>query len=77
LLVALSAGAYVVIFSIPLAREQFMLDPSNITLTVAALGIGLSGAAIVEAWWWLRVATGGEPRRLWRQPEASSRFGGP
>jgi cation-transporting P-type ATPase E len=69
-LVALSACAYVVIFSIPLAREQFMLDPSNIALTVTALGIGVLGAAIVEAWWWLRPAAGGESARLWRQPEA-------
>ena len=29
-LVAVSGLAYVVIFSIPLARETFMLDPSNV-----------------------------------------------
>ena len=66
---AREAGAYVVIFSIPLARKQFMLDPSNIALTVTALGIGVLGAAIVEAWWWLGGAAGGEPARLWRQSE--------
>jgi len=69
-LVALSAGAYVVIFSIPLAREKFMLDPSNIALTVTALGIGVLGAAIVEALWWLRGSVGAAPPRLWRHPEA-------
>jgi cation-transporting ATPase E len=69
LLVTLSAGAYVVIFSIPFAREQFMLDPSNIALTGTALGIGVFGAAIVEVMWWLRGSPGGVPPRLWRQPK--------
>jgi cation-transporting P-type ATPase E len=65
-LVALSGTAYVVIFSIPFAREQFMLDPSNIALTATALAIGLFGAAIVEALWWLRGSSGAAPHRLWR-----------
>jgi cation-transporting P-type ATPase E len=69
-LVALSGSAYVVIFSIPLAREQFMLDPSNVALTGGALGIGVFGAAIVEALWWVRESTGGVLPSLWRQPEA-------
>jgi cation-transporting ATPase E len=68
-LVALSGGAYVVIFSIPLAQQQFELDPSNIALTVAALGFGVLGAAIIEALWWLQGAAGGVSPRLWRQPE--------
>ena len=38
-LVAVSGLAYVVIFSIPLAREQFMLDPSNVAVTTTALVI--------------------------------------
>ena len=70
LLVTLSGGAYVLIFSIPLAQQQFMLDPSNIALTATALGIGVFGAAIVEALWWLQGSTGEVPPRLWRQPEA-------
>jgi cation-transporting P-type ATPase E len=69
LLVALSGAAYVVILSIPLAQQQFMLDPSNIALTATALGIGVFGAAIVEALWWWRGSAGGAPPRLWRQPE--------
>ncbi len=69
-LVALSGGAYVVIFSIPLAREKFMLDPSNIALTATALGIGVLGAMIVETLWWLQGATNGKPPRLWRRPDA-------
>ena len=45
-LVAVSGLAYVVIFAIPLAREKFMLDPSNLAMTSIAMGIGLVGAAI-------------------------------
>ena len=40
-LVAVSGLAYVVIFSIPLARELFMLDTSNVAITSMALVIGL------------------------------------
>ena len=70
ILVALSGGAYVAIFSIPLACERFMLDPSNVTLTATALAIGAFGAAIVEALWWLREAAGEARPRLWRRPES-------
>jgi cation-transporting P-type ATPase E len=65
-LVAVSALAYVVIFSIPLAREKFMLDPSNVKLTATALVIGLIGAALIEVMWWLQGRILGERRRLWR-----------
>ncbi|WP_414685309.1 cation-translocating P-type ATPase [Mycobacterium sp.] len=65
-LVALSAAAYVVIFSIPLAREKFMLDPGNVALTASALAIGVAGAGIVEALWWLQGAVTGNRRRVWR-----------
>jgi cation-transporting P-type ATPase E len=71
-LVALSAGAYVVIFSIPLAREKFMLDPSNIALTGTALAIGVFGAAIVEAIWWWRGSADGAPPSVWHRPEVRS-----
>ena len=71
-LVALSAGAYVVIFSIPFAREQFMLDPSNVALTGTALAIGVFGAAIVEAIWWWRGSADGVPPSVWHRPEARS-----
>ena len=65
-LVAFSALAYVVIFSIPLAQEKFMLDPSNVALTSMALGIGLAAAAVVEVLWWIEGRRSGEPRKLWR-----------
>jgi len=64
-LVISSGLAYVVIFSIPLAREEFLLDPSNIVLTSAALGIGVLGAAAIEATWWIRAKMLGVQPRLW------------
>lgn len=68
-LVAASALAYVVIFSIPWAQQQFMLDPLNLPLTSAAIGIGLVGAGAIEVLWWLQGRWLGEPRRLWRTDE--------
>jgi cation-transporting ATPase E len=65
-LVATSGLAYVVIFSMPLAREKFMLDPSNLQLTAMALAIGLFGAALIEASWWIQGRMLGERRTLWR-----------
>lgn len=65
-LVTVSALAYVVIFSIPLAREKFMLDPSNPSVTATAVGLGLLAAAVIEALWWLEGRWLGEPRRVWR-----------
>ncbi|KGI69769.1 HAD-IC family P-type ATPase [Mycolicibacterium rufum] len=68
-LVAASALAYVVIFSLPLARDLFMLDPSNVATTSTALGVGVLGAVAVEAIWWAQGAVLGETRRLWRSPD--------
>ncbi|MGV0812194.1 cation-translocating P-type ATPase [Mycolicibacterium boenickei] len=65
-LVAVSGLAYVLIFSLPLARRLFMLDPSNLKVTGIALGIGLVGAALIEVLWWVQGMVLGEKRRLWR-----------
>ncbi|OBK74927.1 cation-translocating P-type ATPase [Mycobacterium sp. 1274761.0] len=65
-LVSVSGLAYVVIFSIPLAQEAFMLDPSNLTVTSTALAIGVAGAALIEAAWWVQGAVIGDRRRLWK-----------
>ncbi|MUL48893.1 HAD-IC family P-type ATPase [Mycobacterium sp. CBMA293] len=65
-LVTVSGLAYVVIFSIPWAQQQFMLDPSNLALTSTAIGIGLVGAGAIEVLWWLQGRWLDEPRRLWR-----------
>jgi cation-transporting ATPase E len=65
-LVGISAAAYVLIFSIPLARRGFMLDPSNVAQTATALAIGVVAAALIEVLWWMQGAVIGEKRRLWR-----------
>jgi len=67
--------AYVGIFSIPLAREKFLLDPSNVALTAMALGIGALGAAVLEAMWWVRGAMLGERPKLWRDPSMATMTG--
>src|SRR6476469_8898378 len=66
-LVSVSGLAYVVIFSIPAAQKTLMLDPSNMVITLMALGGGLVGAATIEAIWWVQGRILGEPRRLWRR----------
>jgi cation-transporting ATPase E len=72
-LVVASGAAYVVIFSIPLARKEFLLDPSNVAVTSTALGIGVLGAAAIEATWWIRAKMLGVQPRLWREPAGSVR----
>jgi cation-transporting ATPase E len=69
-LVAVSGLAYVAIFATPWAREQFMLDPSHLDVTLAAVGIGLAAAALIEAIWWIQGRILGEPRKLWRTADA-------
>jgi cation-transporting ATPase E len=66
-LVSVSGLAYVVIFSIPAAQKTFMIDPSNMVITSMALGLGLVGAVIIEAIWWVQGRILGDRRRLWRQ----------
>lgn len=58
--------AYVAIFSLPLAQRKFFLDPSNLATTSIALGIGLLGAALIEAMWWLGARALGLRPRVWR-----------
>jgi cation-transporting ATPase E len=65
-LVSFSGLAYVVIFATPLAREKFMLDPSNVAVTSIAIGMGILGALLIEALWWIQGRVLGEQRRLWR-----------
>ncbi len=65
-LVAVCGLAYVAIFAVPLARRAFMLDPSNVAVTAVALGIGVLGAAVIEALWWLQGRWLGERPKLWR-----------
>jgi cation-transporting ATPase E len=65
-LVTFSAVGYLVIFALPLAREKFMLDPSDPAVTTPAVLIGLIAAALIEASWWIQGRVFGEPRVLWR-----------
>ena len=65
-LVAVSCAAYLVIFSLPLAREKFMLDPSDSAMTATAVLLGVAAAAAIEAAWWVEGRILGEPRRVWR-----------
>jgi cation-transporting ATPase E len=72
-LVVFSGLAYVVIFSIPLAQQKFLLDPSNLLVTSTALGIGALGAAAIEATWWIRARMLGVQPRLWREPVTAAK----
>jgi cation-transporting ATPase E len=65
-LVIASGVAYVVIFSLPLARKAFLLDPSNVAVTSTALGVGVLGAAAIEATWWIRAKALGVRPQVWR-----------
>ncbi|GBG39570.1 cation-translocating P-type ATPase [Mycobacterium montefiorense] len=71
-LVATCGLAYVAIFSVPLAQQKFLLDPSNLVVTSTALGIGVLGAAAVEATWWIRARMLGIEPRLWRADQAEA-----
>lgn len=74
-LVIASALAYVVIFSLPLAREKFLLDPSNVVVTFQAVGLGILGAAAVEVLWWVQGRILGERRRLWAEAPQTQTVG--
>ena len=65
-LVAVSFVAYLVIFSVPLAREKFMLDASDPAMTTTAVLLGVAAAAAIEVAWWVEGRILGEPRRVWR-----------
>ncbi len=69
ILIVASAAAYVAIFSIPLTRSIFILDPSNGAMMRTGLTIGLAGGLAVEALWWLQRRRRGEPRRWWAARE--------
>jgi cation-transporting ATPase E len=70
-LVASSAVGYLVIFALPIAREKFMLDPSNSAVTTRAVLIGVAAAVLIEASWWIQGRILGEPRRLWRTTDSA------
>ncbi|QUR68834.1 cation-translocating P-type ATPase [Mycobacterium spongiae] len=69
-LVLASGLAYVVIFSLPVAREKFLLDTSDLTTTSIALGIGVVAAATIEAVWWIRARVLGVRPRVWSSDQS-------
>ncbi len=69
-LVAVAVLSYLVIFGVPLARETFLLDPSNPRVTATAVLIGLLAAALIETSWWVQGRILGEPRLLWRRADS-------
>lgn len=66
-LVASSGGAYLAILCSSFARSHLTIDPSNVALTATAVGIGVAGAAVVEAWWWMQRSSGGVKAHLWQR----------
>ena len=67
-LVACCAASYLVIFSVPLTQRKFFLDPTNLAVTGPAVALGLLGAALIEALWWIRARRRGIRPQLWRAP---------
>lgn len=65
-LVAASALAYLLIFSLPWAQRKFMLDVSNLWTISVAFAIGAVGAAVIEAIWWIRARILGVSPQVWR-----------
>ncbi|MBJ8343186.1 HAD-IC family P-type ATPase [Antrihabitans sp. YC2-6] len=53
LLVAGSVVGYLVLFGLPVTREFFRLDPTNVDVTVAAIICGAIGIVLVEIAWWV------------------------
>ena len=69
-LIAVSLGAYAVIFTWPFTQSLFLLDSSNVALMETGLFVGVLGAVLVEGLWWARGRAFGEPTVLWARPEA-------
>ncbi|NEW51918.1 HAD-IC family P-type ATPase [Nocardia cyriacigeorgica] len=63
-LLAASVLAYLLLFSIPFTREFFKLDPSNVSLTTAAVICGAVGIVLVEAAWWVTASLRDEDHKL-------------
>ncbi len=66
-LVAVSGLSYVVLFSIPFARQFFKLDPGNMEWTALAFGCAAVAIVFIEAVWWIDGSRTGDGRRLFAQ----------
>ncbi len=63
-LIAGSVAGYLILFTVPFTRHFFELDPSDYTLTGAAVACGLVGIVLVEFAWWFGSAPTGVAGRL-------------
>ena len=70
-LVVVSLLAYLLIFSWPFTRSLFLLDTGNSAAMATGVTMGLIGAALVEAAWWLRGRIFGEPLVFWQRAGVS------
>ena len=79
MIAACGTAAYLVIFVVPSWRPawaplasaiaQLQLDPSNAALMASGVWLGVAGAVVIEAIWWLSGHLGGEHRSLFgRKP---------
>jgi len=66
LMIGLCIAAYVTVFSVPLGRAFFQLDPGNSLMMTTGFVVGLVAVACIEVIWWLSGHLGGEQRLLWR-----------
>ncbi|MBE6484872.1 MAG: HAD family hydrolase, partial [Actinomycetaceae bacterium] len=78
LLILLPLLGYGVIFTAGFTQNMFILDSSNAGMMATGAIIGLIGAALIEALWWLLGAMTGERRPIWkpraeREAEAAQR----
>ena len=79
MIAACGTAACLVIFVVPSWRPawaplasaiaQLQLDPSNAALMASGVWLGVAGAVVIEAIWWLSGHLGGEHRSLFgRKP---------
>lgn len=71
-LIALSAVAYGTIFAIPFSQRTLKLDTGNWPQIRDALLVGLAGAVVVEAIWWIARARSADRRPVWESRAAAT-----
>jgi len=64
-LIALSAAAYLLIFSWPAIARLVLLDASDAAMMTRAVLIGVVAAVFVEIGWWVQQRRSANPRRFW------------
>jgi cation-transporting ATPase E len=64
-LIALSAAAYLLIFSWPAVARLVLLDAGDAAMMTRAVLIGVVAAVFVEIGWWVQQRRSANPRRFW------------